>query len=334
MILRILGWLLFLIIILFIGYWIYTGGLTRSINIARSLDNPLGFFTSSSTFGGTITLPGQPDTLFNGIDITQGSDFNGRAAGLNQEAQLNALQQQYDELYAKVKDPRNFGNPSPYRDKVTFGIGNPQDGTPANEFLILQANYSNTAPVSLSGWSLQSAVTGVRIALPPAAPNFISGILNTVQQVALSPGGSAVVVSGTSPVGVSLRENICTGYLGDLQNFTPELNRECPSASDELALNAQNISTYGDACIDYARTVPTCHFPGKDPKPSVSDACANFLLNRLSYNGCAYAHRAETSFYKNTWRLFLASNVNLWRDTHDVIRLLDEESRTVDVLTY
>jgi hypothetical protein len=119
-----------------------------------------------------------------------------------------------------------------------------------------------------------------------------------------------------------------------LQAFTPALDTECPAASDELSLSAQNISQYGDACLDYARTLPTCHFPGKDPRPNVTDACANFLLNRLSYNGCTYAHRAESGFYKSTWRLYLASGVNLWRDTHDVVRLLDDQGRTVDVLTY
>lgn len=335
MILRIIGILIACTALIFIAYWIWSGGLSRAIRFASNYQNPFTFLSSTST-AGAIRLPGQPDSLIDTIDVSANSDSSAAedSAPPSARDQLNALQNRYEELSAQAKDPKSFGNPSPHRNQVTFGLHNAQQSSPAAEYLILQANFSNTAPISLAGWSLQSAVSGVRIMIPAAAPEFVSGILNTVSMISLSPGGSAYVVSGPSPVGVSFRENVCSGYLGERQTFTPELERQCPLASEELSLNAQNIANFGDTCVDYTRVLPQCHFPGLDAKPNVTDACANFLLNRLSYNGCMMAHRNDRDFYTSSWRVYLASGVNLWRDTHDVIRLLDEDGRTVDVLTY
>jgi hypothetical protein len=334
MILRILGILVACTVILFIAYWIWTGGISRGLQFSGGIGNPFTLLSGTST-GGALRLPGQPDSPIDTIDVS-GVDTTGESTGgVNTQDQLNAYQNQYDELSAQAKDPKNFGNPSPYKNQITFGLQNAQDSSPASEYLTVQASFANTAPVSLAGWSLQSAVSGVRIALPQAATQFVSGVLNNVNSVSLSPGSSAYIVSGPSPVGVSFRESICTGYLAELQTFTPDLSRACPSPSDELALNAQNITQYGDACVDYAKSLAQCHFPGLDQKPAnITDACANFLLNRFSYNGCVYSHKNDTDFYAPSWRLYLASGVNLWRDTHDVVRLLDNQGRTVDVLTY
>jgi hypothetical protein len=334
MIIRILASLLVLIVVIFIGYWIFTGGPARGINFAKSVDNPLDFFTSTTT-GGSIRLPGQPDELLPGIDISQ---YTGEPGSDEMKAssyeRLSQLQQQYDELYAKVKDPKNFGNPSPYRGKVSFAYNTAKSSSASAEYLTLQADYRNTAPVPLNGWSIQSAVTGLRVGIPPGAQMFVSGTLNSVAAVSLDPGASAIALTAASPVGVSFRENRCTGYLGELQTFTPELQRNCPTAQEELPLNAQNIQTYGDECVDYVKSIPRCHFPGTDPNTTMSQSCKNFLLNRLTYNGCVYAHRGDLDFYGKDWRLYLGSGAHLWRDTHDVIRLLDAEGRTVDVLTY
>jgi hypothetical protein len=334
MVLRIIGIILVALVVMYAAYWVWTGGISRGIHIGNYLGNPISIFTGSST-GGVLSLPGQSEMIPQAPDtIDVGTDANADS-GLTTQDQLSALQNQYDQLSAEAKDPKNFGNPSPYKNQVTFGMNNAQDSSAKNEYVTIQASFANTAPISLAGWSLQSAVTGVRVALPPAASQFISGVNNTASSVSLSPGAVAYIVTGPSPVGVSFRENICTGYLAELQTFTPDLNKTCPAPADELSLNAQNIQQFGDACVDYARTLQQCHFPGLDQKPAgISDACSSFLLNRFSYNGCVYAHKIDSDFYQPSWRLYLGSGAGIWRDTHDVIRLLDDKGRTVDVLTY
>jgi hypothetical protein len=46
------------------------------------------------------------------------------------------------------------------------------------------------------------------------------------------------------------------------------------------------------------------------------------------------AYGGSASFGLNTWRLYLNAYGELWSNSHDVIRLLDAEGRTVDSLTY
>lgn len=321
------------IAVLFLLYWIFTGGLSRAIATAKSLDNPLDYYfeVGSSTEGEFIRLPGQPEVLLPGVDI---SEYTGTDSTQSTQSELDSLQQKYDKLYAQAKKAKNFGDPSPHRGKVTFISNNTSANIPSEEYVTLSADYQNSAPISLAGWTLQSAVTGARVPLPQGASLFVSGVVNSASAISLDPGASAIVVTGPSPVGTSFRENKCIGYLNEMQPFKPELDRSCPSGQDELPLDAENIRTYGDECIDYVKTLQQCHFPGLDPAPLASPACKQFLLNHFSYNGCVQAHKLDVGFYSKSWRLYLGVGANLWRDTHDVVRLLDDQGRTVDVLTY
>ena len=332
MILKILVALLICIVVVFVGFWLLTGGLSRGISLARGIDNPFDLFTSTTT-GAAIRLPWQPEEMLPGTDVSGYADTDALDSQ-NPREQLNSLQDEYNQLSTQAREAKTFGTPSPYRGKVTFGSGDTQQNDPNAEYVTLRANYNNSSPVSLSGWSIQSAVSGVRMALPQAASPLIAGQLNGVTPVTLNPGAPAIVVSGPSPVGVSFRENHCTGYLAELQSFTPDLDRACPSPTDELPLSAENIQTYGETCFDYLKTTPQCHFPGNDSAGNISSACRNFAGNRLSYNGCVYAHRSDIDFASDSWHLYLASGTELWRNSHDIIRLLDEAGRTVDVLTY
>src|SRR6185295_18661707 len=108
-----------------------------------------------------------------------------------------------------------------------------------------------------SGWSLQSAVTGTRASLPQTgAEMFVAGSVNHGVPIYLDPGTSAFIVSGISPVGISLRENVCTGYLAQLQHFSPGLDTACPDPSDMLPMTADNLRIYGASCVDYVQSLP------------------------------------------------------------------------------
>ncbi len=185
----------------------------------------------------------------------------------------------------------------------------------------------------LSGWSLQSVLTGVRLYLPNAAPVFSLGNINEVAPVYLAPGEQAIISSSVSPVSVSFRENMCTGYLGQYQAFTPQLSRQCPSPQTELPMTPSNFAAYGDSCFDTLESLYACTFPDVLPQ-SVSPECAAALRNTLSYTSCVVRHRSDPGFNSSTWRLFLGSPVEVWRNSHDTIRLLDAQGRTVDVYSY
>lgn len=291
------------------------------------------FIGASST--AAFSLPWQPANIFPFVEDEDlfGADIS--SYGTSPDEQFRDIEEKYGQIVKDAQDVLTFGDPSPYVKSVFIGgpYSNPRSSEAQSEYIVVEASSANTSPVVLNGWSLQSALTGVRVPLPPGAAILRGGTTNNTGSVSLEPGASAIVTSGSSPTGVSFRENICSGYLSQFQNYEPSLSLQCPSAQSELPLNAQNLQQYGDECFDYLYYIPTCEFPASIPS-NVSPACSSYLKSTLSYNGCVNRHYMSSSFARNVWRLYLGANAPLWRDQHDTIRLLDGEGKTVDVLVY
>ena len=66
----------------------------------------------------------------------------------------------------------------------------------------------------------------------------------------------------------------------------------------------------------------------------MTNACKNFLVTHLSYNGCVLAHSSDVDFKGRTWRVFLNRNFSMWRTEYDVVKLLDAEGKTIDLFSY
>lgn len=279
-------------------------------------------------------LPWQPAQIFPTLDITSALDLSDGSETGKAQARLAELEAEYDRLSTEAQTTRSFGNPSPYIGKISIvqDVAGVRAETAGEEYLQIAANYSNEEAVDISGWTLESALSGVRIMVPPAASPFIANSANILGPTSLAPGGLALVSSAPSPIGVSFRENMCTGYLGQFQRFSPRLSEECPAPSTVLPLTESNLVTYGEACFDAITNVPECRFPQN--LASVSSACRTFLTEKLSYNGCVSANSFRSAFNTNTWRMYLGASGELWRNSHDAIRLLDAEGRTVSVFVY
>jgi len=330
---RILIYLAIFIAISLVILWIVTGGIGK---IAKATKTLIGAGEGTST-GAFFRLPWQPEEFSLGPDVSSllgeyGADDS--SGTQNTEDELRSLQEEYDTLDEAARAARNFGTPSPYRDEVYIEIYGVTEEGVNTEYLTLTAAWDNTTPVDITGWSLQSALSGVRAYIPRGANNFLMGTVNEQKSMQLNPGASGTVVSGQSPVGTSFRENICSGYLNQMQEFSPRLEEKCPAPTEVLPLTAENLSTYGDTCIDFARTLPSCYAPLQSLTPELSMSCRNFLADKLSYNGCADMYRHRASFMENSWRIYLGASHELWRNSHDVIRLLDAEGKTVDAITY
>lgn len=331
----ILYWLLALLIIAFIAVWMWTGGIGRAWNASKSFTNIFDviFFQGKVGDEPIPSLPWQPKFPA-GPDISQ----SGRAAGNNGvtlKERYAELESQYETLSAQTMEVKTFGNPSPMRGQIkitqTYGA---KETVPILEYIVLGADSGNTAPIDMTGWSLQSAYTGMRGYLPNATSVFLMGVVNKEEPAQLSPGDFAIVSSGPSPVGISFRENICTGYLEQLQRFYPSLPNSCPAPDSSLPMTPENLRIYGDTCFDFLESVPSCTAPLKNMPSNVSSNCRSFAINNLSYNGCVVSNRFRSAFATNSWRIYLDSYAELWRNNHDVIRLLDGEGRTVDAFTY
>lgn len=314
---RIIVALFLLALIIFGAIWVMGGGLSRALEYARTISNPIDLFVGDAS-GEPFSLPGQPDYM-GGPELDFGYGYD---AAITDPA-YGGL----EEIPEFSDNPQTYGNPSPQGASAHLSIGATGASRANEEYLQVEADYQNTAPISISGWSLQSVYSGARYKLPPAAPLFAQGVVNTVKSVSLAPGETAIINSGISPVGVSFHENGCSGYLGQFQEFVPALDLRCPDPTREVRYDPAD-----DSCRWFLQSISPCTFPAQ-AQADVSPACFSAAASALSYNTCVNRHQLESGFYLPTWRLYLGSARPLWR-AHDVIRLLDESGRVVDVLTY
>lgn len=211
----------------------------------------------------------------------------------------------------------------------------PKATTADSEYISISANYKNTVPVSLAGWKIQSAVSGISYAIPLGVRVPIAGQLGTPENVVLKPGERLIISTGRSPIGQSFLENKCTGYFGQFQNFYPSLGASCPIPSDELPYSIESGRVYGDACFDYLRSMNQCTVATTGSIPTtLPQMCQQFIATRMTYNGCVSAHRNDSDFFKSTWRLYLNRADEIWRDRREEIDLVNANGAIVDSYSY
>lgn len=320
----VIKWVLIGMLVLLAALWLYSGGFTQIVRFVRTIPNPIDIIWGNSTSTYEVLLPWQ-------IDVPHGADIDALVEQGNSYAGSSddALQQQLarDE---EAKRAAEAAQRSPHYGKVSLSIASAREGV-QSEHIVLSARTSTG--VQISGWSIQSSLTGARATIPLGSPLYAHGALNGVRAVVLESGMSAIIATRVSPVGVSFLENRCTGYLAQVQDFEPPLANSCPSPAESMPLNEENLVRYGGDCIDHVRTIPHCTSQTHAPA-SLSKACHSFIANTFTYNGCAQAHRNESSFLLDTWRLYLGQSKELWRNDHDAIRVYDEYGRLVASVTY
>jgi hypothetical protein len=316
MVWTILKWVFWGFILIVVVLWFVSGGPSKVVTAASNLINPFGG-------GGTNTfaLPWQ-------MPMTRGPDISQLAA--QYDASVPSTDSQSGSVSSGKQNP-DMGVPSPYSGRIRLSLGGALESNPNAEYLTI-AN-DGMARIDLSGWSLQSALTGVRAYLPRGASLFRLGALIAQDDIVLESGGSAIVTTGFSPVGTSFRENMCSGYLSELQSYAPPLNQDCPSPSDTLDETGAGLRILGDSCYNFVATLSACHFPSTVPA-NLNTSCRLFVANTFSYNGCVDTYKDDPNFPRQEWRIYLGSPHELWRNTHDVIRLLDTEGRTVALVNY
>jgi hypothetical protein len=325
-------------VLLFI-LWLYTGGPERlESREGPTVEAPVSQESSSSSgswFRGSFGVGGTSSGIGNRSGTQSGS-----ASGGNIGSELSKIQKKVDTLGKEIQAVVEFGTPSPHRGEVTIekrtsGVKSTNNQT---EYIVLRANSRNPSAVNITGWRLISGIQksdgAYSNAFIPNGSNLPkTGEVNPVYGISLSPGERAYVVTGSSPIGVSFRENMCSGYLTQYQTFTPSLARSCPAPIDDLKFAEQPIP-YQNNCEAYVRSLPRCQIVLKKTPPQYGTECDQFVKRELTYNACVDNHKYLTNFYKSDWRIFLNQQRELWRSSRDIIKLLDAEGKTVDIFTY
>ena len=228
-----------------------------------------------------------------------------------------------------------FGPSSPYRGVVKMSryVSGAGSSDPKNEYVEISVAQDAGAPVSLSGWTISSDATGSTATIPKGTEVPTSGVVNAAQDIMLTPGKRAIVVSGQSPIGASFRENKCIGYFSTFQQFYPSLPQNCPIPSSELSTYYGAGYIPDVACIEYVNKLSRCQVM-LTPPVGASGACQSFLTQYLNYNGCTAAHQNDSDFKGDTWRIYLGRTNSMWRTKYEIVKLLDANGKTVDAFSY
>jgi hypothetical protein len=252
------------------------------------------------------------------------------------ERKAASIYKELDALREDLREARLREPASPYKDTVTLRRGNVSTEEPESEYLVLQAHKKNTTGVNISNWYLESYVTEEKAFIPDGDRVLEKWRSPTEEDIVLLPGETAYLVTGDSPVDVSFRENMCTGYLTTEGDFVPSLRKQCPRPKDELE-RFGNIELDNDKCYEFIERLGTCVTPLDETytRSKVGGACSTFVEKTFTYNDCVRLHRYDPFFAQDGyWRVYLDEGNELWRKEREIIRLLDENERVISVIEY
>ncbi len=208
-----------------------------------------------------------------------------------------------------------------------------------DEVLLISANLKNEKPIKISGLVLQSLISGNSVILPKGVKLFVLGRINQEEDIYLKPGELAIINSGKSPFGLSIKENMCSAYLNNFKKTVPPFNDMfCPSPQKIILNTVANVKKYGDTCMDAVHSLKRCEYFSPENKyySKVSDECKNKLGLELTYNFCVNKYKDANSFFppNSDWYVYLDSNKRLWKERYEVIKLMDNDGKTISVLRY
>ncbi len=321
-----LGTFLFFIIFLVAlgALWVGTGGPSRTISHSSPfLKGP----SVPGITGNTITTGGSIEA-----DTSAGSPL------VDTSSNTNSSNRNSPSLLDSFFNYQNGGSAgsqatSPYANDISLSAGEAESDNPDTEYVQITTSSDLAKPITITGWSLESKLKSIKAPIGSAAQIPISGQVNNNYPITLGPDTTVYIVTGRSPNGGSFRVNSCAGYFEQFQNFTPNLRNDCPNPYDEALKNPQKTSG-NDDCLDFVNGLRSCEIYTGEIPSNVGSSCQDFIQNDLTYNGCVALHRNDPDFFKNEWRVYLNRQQELWQNTHDQIRLLDENGNLIASYAY
>jgi hypothetical protein len=305
--------------------WLLSGGMNQETARSGVFIKAPSPVDSGATYGGKPLLA--KDTEKESLSIPKTFDFSflkNWAIGVKTKP-LNTSDSRTD-------DPLPIIGPLT-KDLVIDGIAGARESDPNSEYLRIAPNPTPThlGPWNVSGLILKSEVTGKQETIPEATLLPILGEVPELIKVAIGPKEAVILTTGESPIGTSFKTNMCSGYLGQFQDYTPLLRNECPSAIEEIDAAGLGEDT---SCVEFSKTMPRCRaFIGTVPK-KLSTECKAFITRDLTYNKCVTKHKDNADFYKDEWRIFLGRNTEMWKNKNEIIKIIDRNGDVVDAVTY
>lgn len=251
------------------------------------------------------------------------------------EKEAYNISKQLEEVRNDLRLAQIWGETSPYYGAIDLAGVYGRGGTdPSREYFIVRARSNNKQEIPITGWKIESFVTGEESEIPSGTRLAYPDKLNRGEIITLAPGEEAIVVTGDSPIGTSFHENLCTGYFTESDTYYPSISRSCPSPLKDME-RFGNIALDDDECYAYVKTLSSCRMPTLDPRDAnIGSRCEAFVEDAFSYEGCVDYHYGDPYFGRGDWRVYLEKGDTLWRQEREIIRLLDQNGKTVDVVEY
>ncbi|PIT90839.1 hypothetical protein COU17_03540 [Candidatus Kaiserbacteria bacterium CG10_big_fil_rev_8_21_14_0_10_49_17] len=291
--------------------WVQTGGPGKEAS---------SFFSAGAPIAGTLSP----------LEWSTGDGTEPQEKGQTVDEETVSLLEQ------KRIEAQSEGVASPYKGivEITPSTAGPRNTNPQEEYLTLHVRSSATNAIDLTGWTLESMLSGKKVKIPKASTVSTSGTVNVEGPLVAKPDEEIILTTGRSPVGHSFKVNKCTGYFEQFQDFTPRLDEVCPSPENELIFADNPYQQFGNECLDYIEDMPACRMQVNAVPPQFPGICQYFIVEEINYTRCIYRHRSDADFFSLEWRVYLAHDKELWRSKREIIRLLDNNGRVVDVFSY
>ncbi len=270
---------------------------------------------------------------------TIGADTSANYAGNASTAEeIRRTQEEIENLEKNLREETEKRKRSPYYGKITMsGISGLYGDNPDEEYISLYTSLQKNETVKITGWYLKSEVTGYYAVIGKAS--LLPFPFNkTESDIILQQGDSVIITKGFSPIGISFRTNLCTGYFEENRAFIPNLSKECPLPKDETLPVFSTIHDRQEECLDLIDNIPRCTTKGssyiRDLPDTVADSCKNYITTQINYNSCVAKHFSDTNFPGQEYRVYLNKFGPLWRQRSDKINLHDQNGLIVDTISY
>jgi hypothetical protein len=199
---------------------------------------------------------------------------------------------------------------------------------PEKEYVEVEVVQPNLSGADATGWVLENS-QGEKASLGPISVLPISGKVNSTEPLKIKAGDHLLISTGRSPIGVSFRVNKCSAYMEQFQDFVPPISGECPYITFE-----RNFGALDSKCQVFIQSIHPCEANTRPLPSDVTASCKSFLDSTANYNGCVATHKNDADFYMKEWRIFLGKGTELWAQPNDMVFLLDEKGKLIDMLKY
>lgn len=320
------------IVILLITLWVTSGGIQRS---SKEIVNPGVKGGNNPTvavkqnqqpfFSQFYTYSPQLPEFNSGQTYWVVPDAGGSGSSGSGSSQGSQPYYSYPENIAK-------SDLSPHAGKVNLSMSSAGSAKPENEYVTIEASPQLKTRINITGWTLISEKSGARSSIGQGTglPYLNQGYGK--EDIYLVAGDRAYIITGRSPINMSFRPNSCTGYFQQFRVFNPYLPSSCPLIKDAPFPPAPN--NFNDACEDFINGYPSCTEVTK-PLPSfLTHECQVFITEEARYDKCVDRNKNTPDFYKKEWRVYLSRDASLWKNRRETIKLLDQNQKVVDVITY